>query len=446
MMRKWHIHNRVLATLIALTCTVLFAVAIAFNLTMRGYIQSRVNAQLTDTSKDAKEERKDFPHGHEDGKKLNGKKDRITGLSGNAVLMDESGELLSVLQGDSTEGQALANYYRDYGIKENETIKIDGSSYAVSVASDPVEEGQLLLVYVDVTSLAELSDQINRILLVIILAAIILSLFLSRWFARSFAGPVQSLTSFAEEIGKGNLSRKEAEFRDLEFDALLESMNHMASDLDQAKKKQDIFFQNVSHELRTPLTSIRGNAEGIVCGVMDPKPAAKIILSESDKLSGLVEDILTLSRMGKSQPEKTAEPIDLREVLSLCVSEQRPEADQKGIVFRFDFDEDPVLVSIRDQDAERLFGNLLSNAIRYAESEVTLACHMDNGEAAVRISDDGPGISEEDLPHVFERFYKGAGGKHGIGLAIAESAAKTANGSLRAGNENGAFFEARFPA
>ena len=112
--------------------------------------------------------------------------------------------------------------------------------------------------------------------------------------------------------------------------------------------------------------------------------------------------------MGRGRPEGSVEPIDLREVLSLCVSEQHTEAEKKGLSFSFDFDENPVILAIREQDAQRLFGNLISNAVRYASKEIRLSCHSSGESAIIRVADDGPGIAEEDLPHVFERFYKGS--------------------------------------
>jgi signal transduction histidine kinase len=323
-------------------------------------------------------------------------------------------------------------------------ISVGDGKYAVSVTDDPIQTGCYLVSYMDVTQILAFTTRINRVLLVIILVAILISVILSRHFAKSFAAPVQELSAFACEIGEGNLIPKEFAFRDIEFAGLADSMNHMASELQAAKQKQETLFQNVSHELRTPLTSIRGNAEGIVYGVMEPQTAARVILAESDKLGGMVEDILYLSRIGKTVPDTEAEPIDLREVLSLCVSEQRADAEGRGIDFRFDFDEDPVLLSIREQDALRMFGNLISNAIRYAGTAVTLVCRTDHDKVFVSVSDDGEGISSEDLPHIFERFYKGKGGRHGIGLAIAQSVAEMYHGELTARNDGGAVFEVIF--
>ena len=104
------------------------------------------------------------------------------------------------------------------------------------------------------------------------------------------------------------------------------------------------------------------------------------------------------------------------------------------------------MLPIREQDAQRLFGNLLSNAIRYAKSEIRLTCRTENGGVFVSVADDGPGIPAEDLPHIFERFYKGKGGKHGIGLAIAQAVAESCRGTLTAHNDGGAVFELKFPA
>ncbi len=444
-MTKWHIRRRVLVTLIGFSCAILLIVALAFNLTMRGYIRSRVAAQLTTVQESASEERRGGRPEWEGGKPFDEKPDRVTGVRGKAIVLDSEGNLLFVMNGDRGVGEELASHFREFGITKNEVVKAGGNSYVVSVEKDPVEEGQLLLVYVDVTSLTALTRQVNLMLLMVICAAIVLSILLSRHFALSFAGPVQRLSAFAEEIGGGDLTPREFRFRDVELDALAASMNRMASELQGAKQKQETFFQNVSHELRTPLTSIRGNAEGIVYGVMEPQSAAKVILSESDKLGGMVEDILYLSRMGRAAPEGAAEMLDLREVLSLCVSEQHAEADSRGVAFRYDFDEAPVLLPIREQDAQRLFGNLISNGIRYARSEVRLACHTEDGDVLVRVADDGPGISAEDLPHVFERFYKGRDGKHGIGLAIARAVAESCHGTLTARTDGGAVFEARFP-
>ena len=447
MKRKRHIKTHMMATLTCVTCALLLVVALAFNLSVFGFIRSRVSVQLSSVSQSMSEERGEEMRGRKEPNRFDGHPDRVMGTRGSAVLLNGDGSLRSNLHGDDSDAVQLAAWVQAHGAEQqrNKVVFLGDNTYAVSVLNDPVETDKLLLIYVDVTSIMAFTKQINVMLLFVVLAAVLLSLLLSRKLARSFSAPVQSLSEFAGAIGNGELSQRELHFRDEEFDALAGAMNRMAADLGEARQKQEVFFQNVSHELRTPLTSIRGNAEGIVYGLMEPRQAATVILHESDKLGGMVEDILWLSRAGKEKPKETAQPLDLREVFSLCVSEQRAEAQAKGLVFRFDFDEAPVLLPIREQDAQRLIGNLISNAIRYAKKEITLSCHQEADGICAVVADDGPGVSAEDLPHVFERMYKGNGGKHGIGLAIAQTVAESCGGRITVRNENGAVFEARFP-
>ena len=446
MIPKRHIKTRILFTLIGLTCAVLFSVALAFNLSVRSIISTRVSDQLSKVSRNASETRK--RHSSKKGQSLDEYPDRMIGTRGKAILVDSEGNLLEILSGDTEVGSEIAAYFSDQDLSRgvsNKVISTESGTYAVSSAKDPEDESQLLLAYVDVTSLMAYTRGLNFVLFIVILIAIVLSVLISRHFARTLSAPVQSLAAFATAIGKGNLAPEELTFREVEFDEVAAAMNKMAAELRESKSKQDTFFQNVSHELRTPLTSIRGNAEGIVCGIMEPVPSAKIILTESDRLGGLVEDLLYLSRMGKTVPEGTAEPLDLREVLSLCASEQRTEAQTNGITFEFAFADSPVPAAVREEDARQMFGNLLSNAIRYAKTTVRLICQIKGDSAVITVADDGPGIAEADLPHIFERFYKSEGGKHGIGLAIAKSAAEKYGGTIEAENQNGAVFTITLP-
>ena len=448
MKKQRHIRTRLTFTLMGLTCGLLIAVMLAFNLAVQGYIRSRVSTQLDAVMQSISDDRRENGHRPRGDRPFDGRPDRVTGAEYSGAVLAEDGSVTAVLHGDDDTARQLAAWVQARSSSaqlNNKVVTLSGSTYTVSVMEDPIQEGSRLLIYADVTSITMFSQRINLILLAVILAAVLISVLLSRRFARSFAEPVQKLTDFAGDIGSGKLEQRELAFRDAEFQQLADSMNGMVRELKDAKQKQETFFQNVSHELRTPLTSIRGNAEGIVYGVIEPQTAGRVILSESDKLGGMVEDILYLSRMGKGRPEGQLEPIDLREVLSLCVSEQHTEADKRGLQFRFDFDEEPVMLAIREQDAQRLFGNLISNAVRYASREILLTCRTQGQKALVRVKDDGPGVSPEDLPHVFQRFYKGKDGKHGIGLAIARSVAEAYHGTLQVRNHDGAEFEAEFP-
>ena len=115
------------------------------------------------------------------------------------------------------------------------------------------------------------------------------------------------------------------------------------------------------------------------------------------------------------------EVYDLREILSAAAERQSSLARERGIEYVFDFEALPVNCLCDENRLMRAFSNVISNAIRYARKEIVFSCKMAAGGCVVKISDDGTGISEADRPNIFKRFYKGSGGKHGIGLAIVKS-------------------------
>ncbi len=445
--KQWHIQTRVLVMMTALVSAVALAVVLLFNLSVRWYIRGRVSTQL-DSIIVSESENMRSGRGQRGARDFDEHPDKVTGTRGSAVVLAEDGALLSVLHGDMKVGAELSEYFsRGRGLREaerKELISLESGSYMVSVCADPLVSGAYLVYYVDVSSIMAFTNLVNLLLIVIVLAAVMFSIILSRTLAHSIAGPARILSDFAREVGSGKLETRELTFRDMEFSQLAESMNQMVRQLSAEKHKQEIFFQNVSHELRTPLTSIRGNAEGIVYKVMEPEQAGSIILSETERLSGMVEDILYLGRMGRGVPEGAFPPLDLREVISLCVSEQRAEAERLGLSFAFDFDESPVVFPIREQDGHQMLGNLISNAIRYANSRITISCHQNGKEVCLAVRDDGSGLSQQDMPHVFERFYKGAGGRHGIGLSIVQSVVDAYHGTVSVKNDGGAVFEIFF--
>ncbi|MCL2316864.1 MAG: HAMP domain-containing histidine kinase, partial [Actinomycetia bacterium] len=236
------------------------------------------------------------------------------------------------------------------------------------------------------------------------------------------------------------------EFRDREFATLADSMNHAARQLDSYDKDQKTFFQNASHELRTPLTSITCYAEGISCGIMEPVAASQTILVETARLTGMVEDLLAVSRLDSLGGERKTVTCDLAVLLNAAADEQRTVASERGIAIVPAEVEAPVVIAGDDVALHQAFANLLSNAIRHARSQVVLGCEDEGGDAVVTVSDDGTGIGPDDLPHIFERFYKGPGGSHGIGLAIVKSVAEYHGGRVEvASGETGATFRLVLP-
>ena len=178
------------------------------------------------------------------------------------------------------------------------------------------------------------------------------------------------------------------------------------------------FFQNASHELKTPLMAIQGYAEGIQAGVMDAGGAAEVILEESDRMTELVEELLDISKIDMGRQQLALSETDIRELLYDSIRAVEPPAAASGITIAPDFPEEPIMVKCDDTQMRRAVTNILTNGLRYAHSQLCLTCRTDKRHVTIRIQDDGDGIAEGDLPHIFERFYMGKSGKSGIGLAL----------------------------
>ena len=217
-------------------------------------------------------------------------------------------------------------------------------------------------------------------------------------------------------------------------------------DIEKEAERQQTFFQNASHELKTPLMAIQGYAEGIQAGVMDTGSAAEVILTESDRMTGLVDELLDISKIDMGRQPLTLSETDIRELLYDSIRAVEPTVVSSGITIVPDFPEEPVMLSCDDTRLRRAVTNILSNGVRYARSELRLTCRADKRHVTIRIQDDGDGIAEADLPHIFDRFYMGRSGKSGIGLALTKEIVHLHRGTIRAYNgETGAVFEISIP-
>ena len=195
---------------------------------------------------------------------------------------------------------------------------------------------------------------------------------------------------------------------------------------DQNRQKQ--FFENASHELKTPLMSIQGYAEGLQAGVTDQERATKVILSETDKMTGLVNDILSISRLESGAYKLKKEPIVMPDFLAECLTSMEASIYERRL--RVGFDVAPVMIEADRVQFEKAVRNILTNAIRYARSEIRI---FFDGKRLV-IWDDGTPISQESLKHLFERFYTGPNGNTGIGMSLTKEIVEQHGWKIKAEN------------
>ncbi len=342
-----------------------------------------------------------------------------------------------VLAQDLDEARALSASMRELelDLTSRELARVGAAGreyYLVSLPVPPRLLGQAayLIYYVDMTAVAALASRINTVLLAVMATAGLVAALVAGLLSEFISRPIRDLTRLARRIGRGDFRPGQARYRDAELAELSGTMNAAAAQLQRHEAQQQVFFQNVSHELRTPLQAIRSSAEGIQHGILDHGDASRVIVSETDRLGGLVDDLLFISRLDHPSIAPTRSRCDLRELLSACAEGHRQLAVGRGLDLTFDFSQQPVVLDCDEKGMARAFSNLIANAVRYARSEVGLYCHPGQQSATIRVQDDGAGISHEHLPHIFDRFYRGPGGGHGIGLSIVQSVVQQHGGSI----------------
>ncbi|MBQ9008639.1 MAG: HAMP domain-containing histidine kinase [Clostridia bacterium] len=319
------------------------------------------------------------------------------------------------------------------------------NEYLISARPSPVLTKRLthIITYCPVSGIGAWIGEAGKTVFLISMAIAVLLVAVSAFTAHSITRPMRVLCAAAERISRQDFSPIQSPFPLKEPEALRLSMNDMSQKLEKADRAQKTFFQTISHELRTPLMSIGGYAQGIEQGVFpDSGAAAKVILEESERLTNMVNGLLTLSRMDQDTVPVQLSPVHLTDALGEALNRAAGLALKKGIQLELQLS-DPALTVCAD---ESLLGtaldNLLSNALRHARKAITVFAKAKGNRVMLSVMDDGGGISREDLPHLFERNYKGENGHFGIGLSITETAVKKCGGSIKAANrpEGGAVF------
>ncbi len=379
--------------------------------------------------------------------------------SGRARLIILGPELKLIYPYDEEEQADISSLYSDISgyVAENAdsintesaddtvTVASGGQDYLVSISEIPMQSVEIKYVaaYCPTEQMDIWVNKASMIVLAISSALAALALAVLLLTVRSVTKPVRTLCIAADEIGSGSFETMQSTFSISELDELRASMNEMSDRLRRSDETQKNFFQNVSHELRNPLMSISGYAQGIEQGVFEhPEEVAHTILEESGRLTEIVSSLLTLSRLETAESEAQLTYIDINETVEDCLDRVNGQAVKNGIALIYD-EPDEEFGAMGDEElCEQVICNFLTNAVRYAISSVEVSVHQQSDKVLIKVADDGKGISPDDIDHVFERCYKGAGGNFGIGLAIAQTAAHRMKGDVSAANrsDGGAVF------
>lgn len=302
--------------------------------------------------------------------------------------------------------------------------------------------GEVLGAYRWVTSLKAAYKKINvSILMIVVISLLVLGLcaLSGLFFLKAMVAKLRDMGNTARKIAGGDFKARIEVERNDEIGELCETINYMASELQNAETMKNDFISSVSHELRTPLTAIRGWGETAKMSIGTDEDLVSrgidVVLSEADRLSGLVEDLLDFSRMQSGRMVvNNVVPTDVSELLCTVSDMYTELAVKQGIELSYT---PPVQSSIVMCDPDRLkqvFINVIDNAVKYTEKGglVLVAQTREEGCVRITVKDTGVGIPAEDLDHVKEKFFKSNKTVRGsgIGLAVADEIIKHHQGLL----------------
>jgi two-component system OmpR family sensor kinase len=309
--------------------------------------------------------------------------------------------------------------------------------------------------------LTVVSDYRNQ-LVVVIVAFLIAALILTELLTRFLTRPLRELQAGATALASDHTVRvhpagpRETHDLAVAFNELAEEIETSSVELHDEERRKSRFVSDVSHELRSPLTGIRLAAETLLDGDIeeaDEKRFLATIIREADRLAGLANDLLELQRIEGATGELPLARVDFTQAARLAVEANEPLAMERRVTVKVE-GAAPLVLGSRDR-LQQVVGNLVDNAVRHTPTgrSVTVALSEEGGEAVLRVIDEGPGIRDEDLANLFQRFYRAqysrarATGGAGLGLAIVKAIVTSHRGTIEAANrpEGGAVFTVRLP-
>jgi len=291
---------------------------------------------------------------------------------------------------------------------------------------------------VSLESTNQLIGALTVVMFIIVLIILFFMLISGSYFISSIVVPVKEISDSASEIAKGNFDIRLNSAHDDEIGALAFSINSMANELADSEKVKNDFISTVSHELRTPLTAIKGWGETLqACGPEDGELMQRgmgVIIDETERLSGLVEDLLDFSRMQSGRMKMNFERLDVIAEVTGAVCLFNEQCAQESKQLTLDAPETVCVIIGDSYRVKQVFVNIIENAIKYTDDggRVDVSVEQRSDAVAVRIKDNGCGIAPEDINRVSRRFYKANVSRSGfgIGLAVADEIITRHQGAL----------------
>jgi two-component system, OmpR family, sensor histidine kinase BaeS len=281
---------------------------------------------------------------------------------------------------------------------------------------------------------------LNRAVILGALGAILIALLLGIFLARTISGPVREVTDATRMVAGGELGfQVPVRTRD-ELGVLAASFNQMSTDLARANDLRRQMTADIAHDLRGPLSVILGYMEALSTKKLEPTPEAlQVIYAKGRHLQHLIDDLRTLALADAGELSLTRRPVEPGALLEHAALAHLVEAQERGIDIRVKVGRDLPQIEADPERMAQVLGNLVGNALRHTPEggQINLAAVGSDGSVLLQVSDTGAGIDAADMPHIFDRFYRGdrsrqQTGESGLGLAIARSLVEAHGGTIRA--------------
>lgn len=359
-------------------------------------------------------------------------------------VIDRFGDVFVSTTGFSADVGEMPDYLKAKQTKKFEVYRGKSSTRESIMAGTVMiysEDGQELGAYRWITSMTGTNTFIGYVIaIVVLICAVILVItgVTGLFFVKSIVNPIRDVSNIARTIAMGNFDARIEIKKDDEIGELCDAINYMASELSNSENIKNDFISSVSHELRTPLTAIRGWGETAKMSLgTDPELVDRgldVVLSEADRLSSLVEELLDFSRMQTGRLSLVSQPMDVALILRESADMYKELAKKQEIELVLTAAAEEIKVLGDKNRLKQVFINVIDNAVKYTEAGGQVLVNLDTEEACVRITvkDTGVGIPAEDIDRVKEKFYKANKTVRGsgIGLAVADEIIKQHDGLL----------------
>jgi signal transduction histidine kinase len=337
--------------------------------------------------------------------------------------------LFSTMPNSVVAGFFLENNFAN----TNNTMWQLGSDRFVTsrILFNPETLGLELILLTPMTDLHAVQQTFFSRLFLIFLIGALFTIWLSYYLTNKLVTPLTQLQHQLKKIEKRQFDDVERVKATGEIKEVEQSVFEMANELQQYIKSQQVFFQNASHELKTPLMTIQGYAEGIKDGVFegeDKEKGLEMMVAEVNRLKVIINEMILLAKLETDkgyEPSKLSGEALLQEVLDRVF----PLVNEQGIKIETNIEKEIQLYADKEK-LLRAVSNIVVNAIRHAKSQVYLQAYTEKGKTIITVEDNGEGVSEELIPHIFHRFVKGKDGETGLGLAIARAIVEQSNGKI----------------